>query len=157
MGTAFVSMSIVMASLVVGLRRTLGSRVSRVGIGCLAWFGVAVWIALAFPLDPIGSEVTTPGIIHRINGATSFLAATVGVMLVSRSLRHIGSWEQLGRRAQAIGYGMVALYVVTLVTNVAKLGIAGLVQRLDLILFVSWATMVAMRLRRDDQPEIAAP
>src|SRR4026209_2939650 len=69
MSTAFISMSIATFSLLAGLSKGIPKEVqSTAGMILLGIWGVAVLVAMSFPIDPKGTEPTSHGMVHRVNG-----------------------------------------------------------------------------------------
>ena len=82
MSAAFISMNIATFSLLYALSKTISKPArSTVGMILLIIWGTGVLVALSFPIDLKGTEQTTHGLVHRINGPISFLSLTIGIFI----------------------------------------------------------------------------
>src|SRR5262245_35908088 len=89
MTAAFFCMSIATFALLIVLSKEMrGKARSVIGLALLMIWGVAVLIAMSFPIDPEGAPATTTGKIHETNGPIGFLSLTLGVLLVSFRFKH---------------------------------------------------------------------
>lgn len=143
MGTAFLAMALAMLGLVMALRHRAPAEVrSRWGLALLTWWGVAVIVAMVFPIDVQGTAPTTAGTIHRINGPIGFLAATAGVFLLSRRFGRHDRWRRIHRPALALSVVMMAAFVALALSLATQVGFAGLAQRMALTALVAWVLLV---------------
>jgi hypothetical protein len=148
MTTAFLSLSLALWALVLGLDRGLPAPArSRVGLMLMGVAAVGVLIAMSFPLDAQGAPPTTAGRIHAAAGPLTFLSLTAGIVLVSRRFRHDAAWQTLHRPAQVLaGLLLVAFFGVPL-SLATGAEAAGLAQRVYLMMFAAWFGLTALRLR----------
>lgn len=143
MSTAFFAMSTAMLGLVMALRRRAPAEVrSRWGLALLTWWGVAVLVAMVFPIDVDGAARTTAGTIHRINGPIGFLAVTAGAFLLSRRFGRHERWHPIHRPAMALSVVIMAAFVALAATLATQSGFAGLAQRVALATLVGWVLLV---------------
>jgi len=148
MTTAFFSMSVASLSLVIGLYKGISQPAqSRIGLILLGVWGVGVLVAMSFPINPEGTELTIPSTIHRINGPLVFLSLTVGTMLVSRSFRRDENWRPFYRPALILSLIMLVAFITTAVNVAVKSGFEGLCQRFFLIVFATWFILTTVHLR----------
>ena len=148
MATAFFSMSVASFSLVIGLYYNMSQAARpRIGLVLLAIWGVGVLIAMTFPINPEGTELTITSTIHRINGPLTFLSLTAGTILVSRSFRRDENWQPFYRSALTISLIMFMTFIITGVNIATKSGFEGLCQRVFLVLFATWFILTTMHLR----------
>ena len=148
MTTAFFSMSAASFSLLVGLHKGIASPAqSRIGLFLLGIWGVGVLVAMTFRIDPEGSELTTAGTIHRINGPLSFLSLTLSAFLISRSFRRDVNWQPFYHSALTLSLIMIAMFIITGVNVTVETGFGGLCQRTFLVVFVTWFILTTLHLR----------
>ena len=148
MTSAFPSVGFAVFALQLGLHHALEpSGRSRIGLLLLGVFSVGTLVAMSFPLDPEGAELSTRGLVHRINGPVSFISLSVGAVLISRRLGQDARFRSIRAPALALATSMVALFALVAVNLGAKLGYAGLSQRLLLGATVGWVVILAMRVR----------
>ena len=148
MTTAFFSMSLASASLLLALRQGLPSEAhSRFGLGLLAVWTVGVLVAMLFPLDPEDASPTLAGTIHQTLAPFTFLSLVSGSLLVSRRFRQAAGWQTLYWPAFTLSTLMLVGFVATAVSLSTDSGVGGLAQRILLITFLAWFYLVALRLR----------
>lgn len=148
MTSAFFSMSVATFALVIALYQGLPQPArSRIGLGLLGIWGVAVLVAMTFPIDLDGAPQTLSGTIHRINGPLAFLCATIGTILVSWRFKQDEKWRPFHRTALILSLVMLVAFVGTFLSIATQSGFAGLTQRIDLIALVTWMLLTAVRLR----------
>ena len=148
MTTAYFSMSVASFSLLIGLYKTIPQPAqSRIGLILFGIWGVGVLVAMTFPINPEGTELTSVSIVHRINGPLIFLCITIGTILISRRLRRDKNWQPLYRSALTLSLIMLPLFILTGYSVAAKTGFAGICQRTFLVTFVSWFILITLHLR----------
>lgn len=148
MTTAFFSMSVATFALVIGLFQGVPpSARSRIGLVLLGIWAVGVLIAMSFPIDLEGAPPTIVGTIHRINGPLAFLSVTVGAILVSWRFKQDATWRPFHRSALILSLVMLAAFVWGGLSIATESGFAGLAQRIDLAVLVTWMLLMAARLR----------
>ena len=148
MTSAFFSLSVASFALVHGLPHSLAQPArSRVGLALIGVWAVGLLIAMRFPIDLDRAPSTITGTIHRTNGPLTFLALTVGVVLVSWRFRYATTWRPYHCAALGLSLVMLAAFVATPVSLATQAGMAGLSQRIYLAAFVTWFLLTAWRLR----------
>jgi hypothetical protein len=148
MTTAFLSMSVASLSLVIGLFKGIPEPArSRIGLILLGIWGVGVLIAMSFPINLEGTELTFTSTIHRINGPLIFLCLTVGTILVSRSFKRDQNWAPFYRLALTLSSTMLVIFIITALNAATKSGFEGLCQRIFLVVFVTWFMLTSFHLR----------
>jgi hypothetical protein len=148
MSTAFFSMSVATFSLLIGLYKGVSKPAqSRIGLILLGIWGTGVLVAMLFPINPEGTEITTISTIHRINGPLIFLCLSVGTVLISRRVRLDDKWKPFYRTALTLSLIMLALFFITGGNIAAKSGFEGLCQRTFLLVFVIWFILTTLHLR----------
>jgi len=148
MTTAFLGMSVASLSLLIGLYKIMPQRIrSRIGLILLGVWGVGVLVAMSFPINPAGTDLTTISTIHRINGPLIFLCLTFSTILISRRFSRDENWRPLYRSALILSLGLLTLFIITAVNAVTKSGFEGLCQRVFLIVFVTWFILTTRHLR----------
>ena len=148
MTSAFFSMSVATISLVIALYNGLPQQArSRIGLGLLGIWGVAVLIAMTFPIDLEGAPQTLSGTIHRINGPIAFLCVTLGVILVSWRFKQDEMWRPFHRTALVLSLILLVAFILGGLSIATQSGFIGLTQRIDLIALVTWMLLTAVRLR----------
>jgi len=148
MSSAFVSMSIATFSLLVGLNHTIHkSAPFRVGRVLFAIWGLGLFIALSFPINSNGAELTTKNLIHRINGPIIFLCVSVAVLLFAISFKRDERWRTVYAAAFKIALLMLVLFVAVGIAVANKAGVEGLLQRIFLLLLITWFILTSTHLR----------
>lgn len=148
MTTAFFSMSVASWALVLGLSQGLSHAArSRIGLGLLSIWALGLLIAMSFPIDLDGAPATLSGTIHRINGPLVFLSLTAGVLLVSRRFKQDEKWRSLHRPALILSLVMLVAFFGVPLAMATGLALAGLAQRIYLVIFVTWFLLTAAHLR----------
>jgi hypothetical membrane protein len=127
----------------------------RVAGGLIAGYGIiAFLLATVFPQDPIGGEVTTPGIMHLV------LVGVSGVMLVSAIVA-----AGLALRHELAGFFTFSLLAAALMllggaasgVLIAKdIPLMGLAERVTLSSYLIWFAVLATVLMRQPPPPAAA-
>jgi len=148
MTTAFFSMNVASISLLIGLYKGVPlSAQSRIGLVFLGIWGVGLLVAMSFPINPEGTELTTNSIIHRINGPLTFLSLTISTVLISRRFKRDESWQSFYHSARTLSLIMLVIFIITAVNFAAKTGFEGLCQRTFLVIFITWFILTTLHLR----------
>ena len=148
MTSAFLALSLATWCLVFGVNRSLRPQgAQRVGLVFLGWFGIALWIAAAFPIDAEGAPRTVHGMVHGINGPLAFLSLTLATNVTSRLFRLHDRWRPVHRLASVLALLMIPAFIVTGALSAWGAG-AGIAQRVMIAIFASWFLIVGSRLRR---------
>ncbi|HEV2457500.1 MAG TPA: DUF998 domain-containing protein [Ktedonobacterales bacterium] len=148
----------------VGLRWALGSGKGAVaGPVALAVFGAALVVAGIFKTDPgLGYPPGVPapaggptphGAVHALAGLFAFVSLAVACFALAR--RFAGDTRWRGWAAYSIVTGVVVVLSLV-VSNVPSLSdFAGLIQRIGIVGGWTWIVLLAARLLRDMQPDVA--
>jgi len=148
MSTAFFSMSVATFTLLIGLYKGIPKTTrSRAGLIFLGVWGVAVLIAMLLPIDPDGTELTTTGKIHRINGPVGFLCLSLGIFLVTRSFNRDENWRSFYPLARILSWLILGMFVITGINIGTKSGFEGLCQRVFLVIMLTWFILTTLHLR----------
>jgi hypothetical protein len=122
------------------------STVSKVGVGILGLFGVCKLLQAFFPIDAVGSVMTTAGSVHNILGNFAFFSLPVAAFLITRSLsRHSSncSWLLVASTVGVLSSGLIGGF--------------GIAQRLYLVLSSLWMAFAALDLRASRSQRTQAP
>ena len=153
MSSAFVSMSIATFSLLIGLNRVIyKSAPYRAGRVLFVIWGLGLFIALSFPINPQGTELTTKNLIHRINGPIAFLCLSVAVLLFAISFKRDESWRPIYAAALTLALLMLVLFVAIGIAVANNAGVEGLLQRIFLLLLITWFILTSTYLRSHVAP-----
>ena len=148
MSTAFFSMSVASFSLLIGLYKGISKPAqSRIDLILLGIWGTGVLVAMMFPINREGTDLTTVNIIHRTNGPLIFLCLSVGAVLISRRVRLDDKWRPFYHTALTLSLIMLALFFITGANIATKSGFEGLCQRTFLLVFVTWFISMNLHLR----------
>jgi hypothetical protein len=148
MTTAFFSMSVGSLSFVyVFYKITPQQAKSRIGLILFGVWGIGVLVAMLFPINPAGTELTTTSTIHRINGPIVFLSLTMGAILISSRFRRHENWRPFYPASLTLSLIMLALFITTGASIATNSGFEGICQRVFLMVFVTWFTLTTLRLR----------
>ena len=155
MTTAFFSMSLASLSLLVGLTKGIAQPAkSRIGFILFGIWTVGLLVAMLFPINPEGTELTTISTIHRVNGPIIFLSLSVGTVLLSRSFKRDESWQRIYRPAMSLALVMLITFFITGLNVALKSGFAGLCQRVFLVTFITWFILTTLHLRSTAEKKI---
>ena len=109
----FVVFGLLTAGFAVGLQlRMRPTRAGIVGPGLLFLSGIALILAAAFPLRENVSGVTYDPGGHAIAGFTFFLSSALGMIVLSRRLRHDARWHSLATYTLAAGIAALAGFIL---------------------------------------------
>jgi hypothetical protein len=148
MTSAFLALSLATWCLVLGVNRSLRPQgTQRVGLAFLGWFGIALLIAAAFPIDAEGAPHTVHGLVHGINGPLAFFSLTLATNFISRLFRLQATWRPIHRLASGLARLMIPAFIVTGAAAAAGTGV-GIAQRVMIAIFATWFFIVGSRLRR---------
>lgn len=150
MNIAFVSMSIATAALVFAIWSS-GSRNVFViaGLVFLAVWIVTPIVAALIPIDPPGVERTGTGAIHAAAGGIGFLCLTLGIALNSIGFARLANWKEHKTTFKLVAVLIVFAWLAGALTIPTESAIAGLVQRIMLIIVCIWYLIVCLKLQRD--------
>jgi hypothetical protein len=150
-------------SFAVVLRSAFRGGVSSVaGPGVLGIMTIGVAVAGLFTMDVPGGPVTLPGRLHMAGGFLVFPWMPVALLLTARRFRHDENWRTYFQYTRATGILCLATIVFFLLFVGPPgfprplAGIAGLVQRLQLIPFFVWIAVVTHRAYRGERWGVSA-
>jgi len=144
--------------LAVGLsRRWRTGAASTWGPRLIGAFGLGLIVAGVFVTDPArgyppgasltGEPQTLHGIVHGINAIPTFGALVAAAFVVARRFRQDEAW---GRYSRVVGWAVLALFILgTPIGVLEEHGItppvAGIVQRVEIIIGWTWLSLLAWR------------
>jgi hypothetical membrane protein len=139
-----------------GVQKHERKLVGTLGAITLAIEGLAGFLTLFFPQDPIGSQVTTTGTMHIILASVSSLTTMLSMLL-------LGMWFKTTPALRGISlYSFVFLAVVFVSGGFAARTIAnpspfnGLIERVTIGGFLLWLLVIGWRLYFSDVPSMSA-
>lgn len=153
----FVVLGLLMIAFAVGLHR--GVRAARAGVAgpaIVAWVGVALVVAGAFPLrEAAGGFGYEPNVVYGVNNSISFgLGLGLGLIVLSRRFTRDARWRDLATFALAIGVAVLVMSVSTSVLLEPGQSGYGLMRRATLAVWSLGIIVLALRLRRVAQAEV---
>jgi Protein of unknown function (DUF998) len=144
-------------ALLLGLTRTVRTRVGNAGLWGLALWSVGVIFGGLFRADPPGQWDKPPsmaGLIHGNAALIAFIALPIAAFLLSRGIRRAPEW----RAVTGILYALAITTAVSLIAFFASLlpvfispgppMLLGLTERILLIAYVAWLCVAAIGLLR---------
>ncbi len=137
-----------------GLAVVLDGGVSgRAGPLLVQLIGIALAASGPFVTDPSTTFVrhSVHGIIHGLLGAVVFALAPATCLVLYRRFRRDPAWRGLASATLVVGVGLIVGVVLLKVSEQptsALFAWKGLVQRIILIVFLGWLSVVAARLWR---------
>lgn len=147
MTSAFLGVSLASLALIVGLYHGVVPLArSRSGLALLGVWAAGVLIVMFFPIDAADAPRTTSGIIHRISGPLAFLSLGTGAILVSWRLKYDERWRPLRHVVLPLAACILTAFIVTGLNIAIDSGFQGLFQRIVLLMFVTWFTLMAMHM-----------
>lgn len=148
MSSAFISMSLATFFLLFGLNRTVNNSIPfLIGRVLFVIWGLGLFVALSFPINPEGTEPTTKNLIHRINGPIAFLCLSVAVLLFAISFKLDENWRPIYKPGLILALLMLILFVIIGVTVANNFHLEGLLQRIFLVILISWFFVTSLHLR----------
>lgn len=147
MTVAFAGLAFSSFALLAGLYQGIAPPArSRTGFILFSIWAVGILVAMTFHVNPEGTPLTTPGLIHRVDGPIAFPCATVAIILLSRSFRKDERWHASYKTARLLSWLLPGLVLATFVLLTTHAGYTGLCQRLLLTVLVLWYLVVVRRL-----------
>jgi hypothetical membrane protein len=133
MTTTFFVLGLAAFVVALGLRHVhQSSRSARVGFGLLTIAALGVCLAGVFK----------DSIPHFFAGAVAFPSIVMALLLFSWSFRRAPGWRTIYPAMLVMALGMLAAFV----SMVADVGMPGLQQRVFILLFLVWLSVIAHRL-----------
>jgi len=135
-----------------GVQRHERKLVGTLGAITLVIEGLAGFLTLFFPQDPIGSQITTTGTMHIILASVSSLTTMLSMLLLGLWFRTIPTLRDLGL------YSFIFLSVVFVSGGFAARTIAnsspfnGLIERVTIGGFLLWLLVIGWRLYFSEVP-----
>jgi hypothetical membrane protein len=160
----FLMCGVVCLGFAVGLRRALGGgKGAFAGSLALTVFSLALIVAGIFTTDPghgyppgvpaPAGGPTPHGVVHALAGLFTFVSLGVACFALAR--RFAGDTRWRGWAAYSILTGVVVVLSLV-VSNVPSLSdVGGFIQRIGIVGGWTWIVLLAMRLLRDMQPDMA--
>jgi hypothetical membrane protein len=157
----FVVLGLLLIAFAVGLH--LGVRPARAGVvgpAIVAWDGVALVVAGAFPLRTAAEGFGyQPNAVYGLNNTIFGLSLGIGPMVLSRRLARDASWHDLASYVLATGITVLLLSVGTGVLAGSHGGQVlapwyGLLRRVTVAAWLMGIVIVALRLRRLARPGV---
>jgi MFS family permease len=150
----FVVRGVLAIAFLVGLTSAtrIGSR-SRTGIALLAVWGMGAFLLAIFPTDVGTTETTVHGQLHLLIALIAFLAAAVGVVLLSRHFPEEDRLRAFAGPAYVVGVLTLLFFVIFLVATpvpyVANHAY-GLLERIFIGFVLLWMLVVSLCLLQSD-------
>jgi hypothetical protein len=108
--------------------------------------GLAGFLTIFFPQDPIGTQITTTGTIHIILASVSSLTSMLSILLIGLWFRSVPAFRTFGL------YSFISLAVVFVSGGFAAATIAnptpinGLIERITIFSFLQWLAVIGWKL-----------
>jgi hypothetical membrane protein len=132
MTTTFFALGLTPLVTAIGLQNVYQlSRSIRIGLGLLVVAGMFIWLAGIF----------RDSIPHLLAGVVAFPSMVMAVLLLSWIFRRAAGWQTIHRVGLFIGFAMLAM----LFLMVADVGMPGLQQRVFIVLFLLWLSIVVRK------------
>lgn len=139
---AFFSLAIAQLFLFIGLtqytKTPIFSKFS-LGIWCISLFLIAI-----FPTNLPKELPTIENNIHNLSAFFAFLSLAIAMILWGRDFRKQSDWQNLSKISQI--FGSVSL-IILFALAISSPSIVGIVQRLLILLDLSWVIVLSMQLR----------
>ncbi len=146
MNIAFFLLGVGTGALAIGLNR-YSHPGHNTASALLGVSGFTIFIAGLFNTYPSGQELPTaaPGFIHFIAVTCSMLTVLIAAFVLSGRLRHYLHWDGLAR--VMLWWAIVMLASMSIHVATGETAIAGLLQRIYVVVVVGWLLFVANLLR----------
>jgi hypothetical protein len=146
---------------VLGLASSLGSalsgRWSTASAACVVLVGIGLIATGLTRIDVVQSDgsivSTASGMAHELAGYVVLLGLVPGAFLVSSAFRRDARLATVAFAARLFAWGLVAAFVVAVVSQ--GMGLAGVGQRLFLGTWLSWLVFVGLQVRALGRQTIA--
>ncbi|UCE37466.1 MAG: DUF998 domain-containing protein [Thermoplasmata archaeon] len=114
-------------------------------------YGIATFAILTnfFPMDPPGESVTLSGQIHNMGGFIGGLAGLVFFIIHSIRLHSFGVLQGFYRILLILAIFGFIMFVVVLIAAIYADGIIGIVQRIYVLVLMSWLIIAANGIRTE--------
>jgi hypothetical membrane protein len=128
---------------------------SRSGLILLGVAAICKLIIAFVATDLTSPPQTIHGTIHAIVALVSFFCGALGVLLLSRSLRHVSNVSPSPRFLVGLAIVTLVWSVLVIVTVVvsARIGVWGLLERIATGLYLLWVLIVSLGLWRSPSLE----
>jgi hypothetical protein len=156
----FVALGLPTIAFAVGLH--LGVRPAKAGVvgpAIVAWDGVALVVAGAFPLrEAAEGSGYQPNVLYGLNNTVFGLSLGIGLIVLSRRLARDANWRDLASSVLAMGIALLMLSVSTGVLAGSRGGgqvLApwyGLLRRVTVAAWLTGIVILGLRLRRVARP-----
>jgi Protein of unknown function (DUF998) len=160
----FLACGLLTLAFAAGLRRVMPyGRGSVWGPVLLGVFGLGLIVAGVFPSDPIlgyppgtqrtGAQ-TTQGFLHNIAGLAVFSAVAAACFVLARRFAGDPEWRGWPAYSVASGFVIGVFFVASLAAaaldeqGIVSIGLAGLLQRISIVVGWGWVALLALRLAR---------
>lgn len=140
-----------------GIWKTAGDRDGALhlsGALLIAYGIVALMITTAFPMDPVGGEVTLPGIMHLVLVGLSAMILLAAILLAGFAFGRNAPWF----RAYSVVSALLMLLggAFAYVSVQRGLPLSGLAERITLAAYLVWILVFAATLLRRGRGQNAA-
>lgn len=133
-------------ALALGLYRALpGSIPTTIGVVLLGYWAVGTLLLPVLPVPQPDAPPTVMGTLAQINGPLHIISLSVGALLVSWCFKDDEALRPARGSALILSGAMPVLFISTAVAM--PLNVAGLAQRIFVVLTLAWSTLVALKLR----------
>jgi uncharacterized protein DUF998 len=148
MTSAFISLSLGALFLLVGLiRQGPQTTFFRVSLLFLAVFVPGVFVAALFQVDVPGAPPTLHGRIHVLDAIFNFISIMIGIVLYSIGFGADARWRAFKARARLLALGVVAAFVIMILTPSSPNSFFGLTNKLFASLLLLWLLATSNELR----------
>jgi hypothetical protein len=144
----FIVLGLLMIAFAVGVQWVLrdGPAINT-GPIMLAVFGASLVVAGAFVADPGPSAVTAHGTIHIGASVIGLTALTVACFVFAGHYSQLANGRRFAFYSRVTGVVSAALFIASV--PLMQVGIAGLLQRLEILIICTWIVLLAVRLIRE--------
>jgi len=147
MRLAFFCLSAGSLALVVALYTgILGSARSYAALILILMWGICVFIAGIFPTDLVGSAETSSGSIHDKASLIGFVSIVLASFFLLR-FRRDERWRKYYRSSLLLSVIIMLAFLAFMASIIMQSTMIGLVQRLFIMLVLSWLVITARRIQ----------
>jgi len=150
MNINFLVRGVLSIAVVIALSKHIGQIGASVGyktgrVLFLIWAGAALLLAF-FNCDDVSPAVTFHGKMHVLLGAAAFIAAPIGILLISISFRKVAQLKSIWVPALVISILDIVVFLALYMKKFVH--VSGIVERIGIGLVLVWVGIVAWRLYR---------